>query len=161
MLPTSGAISIYDICDEFGVPRTTPIKSFYRGGGIVPNNTQNAAVPASGAISFPSNFYGAGKAVSGFATPGSFDMSTGLTTGTLSNATTITANGGKPGYTYSTSWLSGGTGITLTGTSSSTPGFTSTGTGGVITRSGVARTVITDSLGATYNVDWGVTLSWG
>lgn len=47
-LPLSGPISLYQIADEFAVPRSTPFPSgFYGKGGA----------PSSGALTF-SNFYG-------------------------------------------------------------------------------------------------------
>lgn len=57
-LQTSGPISMDDICDEFNVPRNTPLMDFYRGDGIVPNTTANSSVPTSGPISL-FDFYGA------------------------------------------------------------------------------------------------------
>lgn len=57
-LQTSGPISMDDICDEFNVPRNTPLMSFYRGDGIVPNISANSGVPTSGPISIL-DFYGA------------------------------------------------------------------------------------------------------
>ncbi len=81
-------------------------------------------------------------------------------TGTLTGNTVITASGGDGSYSYSTSWLSGGTGITLTNTASFQPGVTSTWTvDGPLTRTGTARTVVSDGT-QTVNVDWSVTLTW-
>ncbi len=80
--------------------------------------------------------------------------------GTLAGNTVITATGGDGSYSYSTSWLSGGTGITLTDTMSFQPGVTSTwDVNGPLTRFGTARTVVSDGT-STVNVDWSVTLTW-
>lgn len=57
-LQTSGTISMYDICAEFGVAASTSIFSLYRGGGIVPDSSANSGVPTSGTISV-FDFYGA------------------------------------------------------------------------------------------------------
>ena len=59
----SGAISMQDLIDFFGgapnatIPYYPPnnLGSFYKGGAVVPNIAQNAAIPTSGAISL-SNF---------------------------------------------------------------------------------------------------------
>ena len=57
-LPSSGTITIDMIRAEFGGSTPVSISQYYRGGGLVPNVSQNNAIPTSGAISF-SNFYGA------------------------------------------------------------------------------------------------------
>lgn len=57
-LQTSGPISMFNICDEFNVPRNTPLMSFYRGGGIVPDSQANSGIPEFGPISLL-DFYGA------------------------------------------------------------------------------------------------------
>ena len=55
-LPSSGALSIQDIVDEFGGDGT--LTSYYRGGTYVADTADNSGVPTSGAISV-SDFYGA------------------------------------------------------------------------------------------------------
>lgn len=58
-LPASGTISIADLINEFGDPgEPDSLGQFYRGGAMVPNISQNAGVPTSGAIKL-SDFYGA------------------------------------------------------------------------------------------------------
>ncbi|MCE9679624.1 hypothetical protein LZP69_10675 [Shewanella sp. AS1] len=52
---SSGGISASDIMGLFG-GATFEIDKYYKGGGRVPNISQNAAIPTSGAIAF-SNFY--------------------------------------------------------------------------------------------------------
>ena len=61
-LAGSGTLSINDIAGEFG-GRSDPesLSEFYRGGGRVPNNGTNSAIPTSGTISI-SNFYNASNA---------------------------------------------------------------------------------------------------
>lgn len=44
-LPTVPPIDMHMICDEFQVPRDTPLASFRRGAGIVPDTPGNANVP--------------------------------------------------------------------------------------------------------------------
>lgn len=50
-LPTNPPIDMHMVCDEFQVPRDTPLASFVRGGGIVPNTPANANVPTALPIS--------------------------------------------------------------------------------------------------------------
>ena len=56
-LPASGPISLNDIQTEFGGSNPISISEYYRGGGLVPNVSQNNNIPTSGTISF-NNFYG-------------------------------------------------------------------------------------------------------
>jgi hypothetical protein len=46
------------IATEFGGTVPHSLSEYYRGGGLVPNAPQNAAIPTSGTISM-GNFYGA------------------------------------------------------------------------------------------------------
>lgn len=52
------AISMNTIATEFGGTVPHSLSEYYRGGGLVPNVAQNAAIPTSGAIPMGS-FYGA------------------------------------------------------------------------------------------------------
>ena len=52
------AISMTTIATEFGGTVPHSLSEYYRGGGLVPNAPQNAAIPTSGTISM-GNFYGA------------------------------------------------------------------------------------------------------
>ena len=60
-LPASGVISLLDLQNEFGGSNPIGLNEYYRGGGLVPNISQNASIPTSGAISV-SNFYNATRA---------------------------------------------------------------------------------------------------
>jgi hypothetical protein len=51
------AISMTTIATEFGGTVPHSLSEYYRGGGLVPNAPQNAAIPTSGTISM-GNFYG-------------------------------------------------------------------------------------------------------
>ena len=55
-VPSSGAIDIKDLQDEFGGSNPISISEYYRGGGLVPTN--NTDVPTSGTVAL-SDFYGA------------------------------------------------------------------------------------------------------
>lgn len=57
-LQTSGAISLSDVATEFSASAPYGLKSFYRGGSLVPDTAANASVPTSGAIKLK-DFYGA------------------------------------------------------------------------------------------------------
>lgn len=64
-LQASGTISLNDIQTEFGGASPISLNEYYRGGGLVPNTAQNAAIPTSGAISL-SQFYGTSAETSEF-----------------------------------------------------------------------------------------------
>ena len=55
-VPSSGAIDLKDLQDEFGGSNPISISEYYRGGSLVPTN--NTDVPTSGTIAL-SDFYGA------------------------------------------------------------------------------------------------------
>tara|TARA_R100000353_G_scaffold154874_1_gene113638 strand:- start:775 stop:1632 length:858 start_codon:yes stop_codon:yes gene_type:complete len=57
-LPSSGTLKISDIAGEFGGSTPHALSEYYRGGGLVPDVTQNASVPTSGTIKI-TDFYGA------------------------------------------------------------------------------------------------------
>lgn len=57
-LPSSGDIALTAVAGEFGVSGSYSMKSFYRGGGNVPDSPANSGVPTSGAISL-TDFYSA------------------------------------------------------------------------------------------------------
>ena len=55
-VPSSGALDLKDLQDEFGGSNPISISEYYRGGSLVPTN--NTDVPTSGTIAL-SDFYGA------------------------------------------------------------------------------------------------------
>ena len=57
-VPSSGAVSIQDLVDEFGGSTPHSISEYYRGGSLVPNVSANNSVPTSGEVSL-TDFYGA------------------------------------------------------------------------------------------------------
>lgn len=61
-LQGSGTISLQDLADEFDNTAPYSLDEFYRGGAEVPEATENANVPTSGAISL-GDFYGATKRI--------------------------------------------------------------------------------------------------
>lgn len=62
-LPSSGIITLQDIQAEFGgASAPSELQNYYRGGGLVPDVSQNAGVPTSGVIGLQ-DFYGATNAV--------------------------------------------------------------------------------------------------
>lgn len=60
-LPSSGQLSIGDLQQEFS-SQAGNLSAYYRGAGVVPDTSVNAAVPESGAIAL-SDFYGASASV--------------------------------------------------------------------------------------------------
>lgn len=87
-IKTSGSLAMSEIAAEFGDATPYSLSEFYRGGGKVPNVSQNNAVPLSGAIAI-GNFYGA---VNQWTTSWSTAWNTSVTT---SQSTTTS---------WSTSW---------------------------------------------------------
>lgn len=63
-IPSSGAISLLDIQNEFGGSSPISLNEYYAGGSYVPSGTTGTygAVPSSGAISLR-DFYGTSKIV--------------------------------------------------------------------------------------------------
>ena len=55
---SSAPISITNLVTEFGGSTPHALTEYYRGGSLVPNNSDNQSVPTSGAISL-TNFFGA------------------------------------------------------------------------------------------------------
>ena len=60
-VPSSGAIDLKDLQDEFGGSNPISISEYYRGGSLVPTN--NTDVPTSGTVAL-SDFYGAVNQIS-------------------------------------------------------------------------------------------------
>ncbi len=113
-LPTSGAISLSDLQNEFGGPSPIPLTNYYRGGNYVPNTSINTKVPTSGSISIES-FYGADVAVTVEITgTGSVSSTAGSNVFSLG----ITSSAPPTGYSWST------TAGTLSSTTSSAPTLT-------------------------------------
>jgi hypothetical protein len=71
----------------------------------------------------------------------------------------VTASGGTAPYTYATSFVSGGTGITINDGTTSSPYFSATGLTEGETRSGTARILVTDNVSATVDTFVTVTIS--
>ena len=72
-LQSSGAISFDNLQTEFGNTNPIPLSDYYRGGGLVPNITENNNVPTSGAISL-FNFYSASNTASTDVTVDTFNI---------------------------------------------------------------------------------------
>ena len=77
-----------------------------------------------------------------------------------SGSAVVTASGGTPAYTYAWTWLSGGTGITITSATSASTTFSGTQSLDGTRLTGTARCTVTDSLSATATVDVPVQLYW-
>lgn len=158
-LPSSGNISLLDIKTEFGGDGA--LTSYYRGGAYVPNTATNAGVPTSGSIGL-THFYGASASApfSASRTPSSLS-GTRADSGPISRTITVTASGGTGSYTYNTTWLSGGTGLTIGSATTSTPSVSGTETyPPEVTRTGTVRTVVSDGVDSV-NLDTPVSYSWG
>lgn len=104
-VPSSGVIKISDIALEFQDTVPYRLSKYYRGGALVPNSSQNANVPTSGAIKL-GNFYGAVRRVALAQTFSTDTTQTAIGISTLPGYVagitdiTITVNNGV--YLYST-----------------------------------------------------------
>lgn len=90
--------------------------------------------------------------LAGSASPASISV-TSYVGSMTSAAVVITASGGTPGYTYAWTWLSGGSGITITSPGAASTTFSVTGMARYEDRNGTARCTITDSASHTTTVD--------
>lgn len=144
-LPTSGNITLQMLITEFG--GGTKLTDFYRGGALVPDTAANANIPTSGQISL-TQFYGASKVVNLTASPSSVSSS-GMRPSNQSVTVTLSKQASATG------WISGGTGISVTGASPGTSfNFVSSSTAGAasLTRTGTYRFTATDGSGQTVDI---------
>lgn len=147
-LPASPPITMAQICAEFGVAGTTPLNSFLRGGGIVPNNAGNAGVPTTLPISM-AQLCGAGaytpmvvsaNNVSGNSWPGS---------NVIFGSSTSSVTGGQAPFTIAWTLVSGST-FTINSPSSAGTSFTRAGNPPQNSPvSGTYRATYTDATAAT------------
>ncbi len=108
----------------------------------------------------PGNAATASSALGAIVTPGSATADVFVSSATT-NTVTVTATGGTPGYTYATTFTSGGTGITTNNGTTTTPSWSATGLAEGDVKSGTARIRVTDSAGspATFDVYVAVTIT--
>lgn len=99
-LPTQPPITMHQICDEFGVPRNTPLASFLRGAGIVPNTPTNAGVPTTLPIDMLQLLGAANFVPLSVSANNVFAREQTAGPGTVSGFSTATASGGTGTYSY-------------------------------------------------------------
>lgn len=123
-LPSSGHITLNQIKAEFG--GNGSLRAYFRGGGLVPDIPQNAAVPTSGHISVR-HFLGATNIQP--LTVGANDVNAQVPEGQeAAGVSTAVASGGTGSYTYS--WVHTGGWPTLQGaTNGQSAFFSNQGTG--------------------------------
>ena len=90
-VPSSGAVSIQDLVDEFGGSTPHSISEYYRGGSLVPDVSANNSVPTSGEIAL-TDFYGAVNAAFIEASGGSESTSGDYKIHTFNGNGTFTVN---------------------------------------------------------------------
>lgn len=125
-----------------------------------------AVDPATGAVStqappsngVPGGATSASASLGAVVTPGSATVD-GYTSSLTTNTVTVTPTGGTPGYTYATTFTSGGSGITINNGTTASPSFTATGLAEGDVKSGTARIRVTDSAAATADVFVAVTIT--
>jgi len=155
-LPASPPISLQNIQDEFGAPRSTGQTAFYRGGAWVPNIAQNSGVPTSGSIGLLS-LLGATKYVP--MSGGASNVVGATSSGNVNQfvgAGSISVSNGIPPYTYLTSFVSGST-FGLSAQTTNAPSFLRSGNPGPGTVVGNYQCVVTDATLATITLPFTVT----
>lgn len=106
---TSGQITLAGVQSFFGDTGSIALGDLYRGGGIVPDITENAAVPASGEITL-ADMYGVYKQGATDTTPDAFTFTdvTDVAVSTTQTSNTITVAGMSAGAS-ATVTVTGGT----------------------------------------------------
>jgi hypothetical protein len=151
-LPSSGAISLLAIQNEFGGANPISISEYYKGGANVPNTTTNASVPTSGAISF-NDFHGASDVPPLSGTKSGNAFGTRSTGGeAVTNSVTITPSGGVSPYTYAWSMVSGDSAINIDSPTSATTSFSALVSALNNDRTGIFKCRITDHDGTIFDV---------
>lgn len=139
------------------LPRSNTTVAYFWVVAIDPaNRTTSTQSPPTNGV--PGNASSASSALSAVVTPGSATASgTGSTQ--TSNSVGVTALGGTAPYTYLWTFTSGGTGITITSSTSASTTFSASGLSAGDVKSGTARCRVTDNVAATYDVSVTVNLT--
>ena len=113
-LPSSGVLTLNDIQTEFGGTNPIDLSDYYRGGGLVPDSSLNAAIPTSGVISV-SDFYGAANVLSlNFVNHGVFSGTSGtINIGTARSTRMVHLSG----YLNNTTTSGGVSAVSINGSS--------------------------------------------
>jgi hypothetical protein len=151
----SSPSTVYDGSDNQAFLDRTATTVYYFRVRAKRSGQYSAWVPSTGGIS------GAARGVTvtliASASPGSassVSTSASQTTGSV----VVSATGGTPAYTYAWTWLSGGSGITITSPSAASTTFSAATLGDAETRTCIARCTISDSALASVTVDVAVTI---
>lgn len=121
------------------------------GAQIYSDTTPGTAGAAGKAAAITTGF----RATASVSSLGKVGTTSSLTTG---NVTATPVNGATP-FTYAWTWASGGTGLTITASTSATTAVSATGLAVDETRTGVLRCTITDNAAATATVDVSVQIT--
>jgi hypothetical protein len=141
------------------LPRTDTTVRYYWITAVDPlTGAESTQAPPTNGV--PGNAATASSALGAIVVPGSATVD-GFTSSLTTNTVTVTPTGGTPGYTYSTTFTSGGTGITTNNGTTASPSWSATGLAEGETRGGTARIRVTDSAGspATFDVNVAVTIT--
>ena len=120
--------------------------------------TGRVSAPSPPSNGMPAAATSASAGLNAFVTPGSATVE-GYTSSLTTPTVTVTPTGGTPGYTYATTAVSGGSGITTNNGTTASPSWTATGLAEGDVKSGTYRIRVTDSAAATYDVYVSVTIS--
>lgn len=146
---------IYSGADTQAYVDQTGTTTYYYRVRALQNGIYSVYVPSSNGVAAAA--LGISVTLSATVSPGSVTGSGSGTSQTTGSAA-VTASGGTPAYTYAWTWFSGGASITITSASASSTTFSTTGLTAGVTRSGVARCTVTDSIAATKTVDVNVSI---
>lgn len=118
----------------------------------------SVTVPATNGL--PGQASTASTALTAFASPSSVSGSDDDQNGSATtNTTTVTPSGGTGGFTYAWTFASGGSGISITSSTSASTTFSSTSLTVGEVRSGIARCTVTDGAATTFTVDVSVSIT--
>jgi hypothetical protein len=141
------------------LPKSDTTVRYYWITAVDPvSGSESTQAPPSNGV--PGNAATASSALGAIVTPGSATADVFASSATT-NTVTVTPTGGTPGYTYATTFTSGGASITTNNGTTASPSWSATGLSEGETRSGTARIRVTDSAGspATFDVSVAVTIT--
>lgn len=142
-LQTSGSMTLEQIQTEFGGPTPVVLENYYNGGSYVPSSSANANIPTSGAITFPTDFYGASATTETLTITGGGSVENGDTSWVFD----LSANSTETPSAYSWSTTAG----TLSSTTIQSPTLTLGETTATVTcHATVSGTIYTESTTCTF-----------
>lgn len=156
--PFSSAVEIWrGVATGKFISKTDTTQRFY-WAQVAAGAMVSTTAPATNGL--PAQASAADTALSAFASPTSVSASDDDQNGSATtNSTTVTPSGGTGGYTYAWTFASGGSGISITSSTSASTTFSATSLTTGETRTGLARCTVTDGAATTFAVDVSVSIT--